>query len=76
MDKAQRKAQQKPDNSASRLQRKTVATRPTLATPAGVLQLQRTAGNTTVNRLIQAKLTVGAAHDPLEEEADRVADRG
>jgi hypothetical protein len=40
-----------------------------------VIHLQRTAGNTAVSRLIQRKLTVGAANDPLEREADRVADR-
>ncbi len=39
------------------------------------LTLQRTVGNAAVNRLVQAKLTVGAANDPLEREADRVADR-
>lgn len=51
-----------------------------------VLHLQRTVGNRSVSRLlgprgplasraIQAKLTVGAAHDPYEEEADQVADQ-
>lgn len=49
-----------------------------------VLQLQRTVGNRAVGRVlseaksrpvIQAKLTVGAAHDPYEQEADRVADQ-
>src|SRR5207253_2557976 len=44
------------------------------------LQLQRSYGNQAVQRLlapsaIQAKLTVGAAHDRYEDEADRVADQ-
>jgi hypothetical protein len=38
-----------------------------------LLGLQRKAGNATVNRLIQTKLTVGRADDPYEREADRVA---
>lgn len=45
-----------------------------------VLQLQRTIGNRSVNRLIkagvvQAKLTIGKPNDKYEQEADRVADR-
>ncbi|MBN1937894.1 MAG: DUF4157 domain-containing protein [Anaerolineae bacterium] len=40
-----------------------------------VLALQRTAGNRAVTGLIQAKLTVGAAGDQYEQEADRVAER-
>ncbi len=77
MNKTRSQTQQQPDNSASQLQRRAESPppRPTLATPTGVLQLQRTAGNAATHRLIQAKLTVGAAHDPLEQEADRVADR-
>ncbi len=45
--------------------------------PAGVLQLQSTAGNQAVIRFLdaaQAKLAVGSVDDPLEHEADRVAD--
>lgn len=38
-----------------------------------LLQLQRSAGNAVVNRVIQTKLTVGHAADPHEREADRVA---
>jgi hypothetical protein len=47
-----------------------------------MLQLQRVIGNRAVSNLlsgtkprptIQAKLTIGAAHDPYEQEADRVA---
>jgi len=55
----------------------------TLANPAAapasqILSLQRKAGNQAVQRLLaqhklQAKLTVGAAHDAYEQEADRVA---
>jgi Domain of unknown function (DUF4157) len=51
-----------------------------LPTPGGILQLQRTIGNRAVGQVlsrqraaIQAKLTVGAADDPYEREADRVA---
>ncbi len=48
-----------------------------------VLQLQRTVGNRSVTQLliprgahgIQTKLTVGAAHDEYEEEADEVAEQ-
>jgi hypothetical protein len=45
-----------------------------------VLALQRTVGNRAVQRRlstpkIQTKLTVGAAHDPLEQEADTVAEQ-
>ncbi len=55
---------------------------PSQMRPADVLRLQRTVGNQAINRLlghsssahrIQTKLTVGAAHDPLEQEADQVA---
>jgi hypothetical protein len=38
-----------------------------------MLTLQRQAGNAAFNRMIQPKLTVGHAHDPHEDEADRVA---
>ncbi|MCS7061544.1 MAG: DUF4157 domain-containing protein [Anaerolineae bacterium] len=44
-----------------------------MTTPAGLLQLQRTAGNRAVNRLIQTKLIVGPADDPYEREAERIA---
>lgn len=54
-------------------------------TPANVLYLQRTLGNQATNRLlavrtqpravIQAKLTVGPAHDAYEQEADGVAEQ-
>ncbi len=48
---------------------------PRLLTPENVLSLQRTIGNRAVTRLIQRRLTVGAANDPYEQEADRVADQ-
>ncbi|MCL4507517.1 MAG: DUF4157 domain-containing protein [Chloroflexi bacterium] len=55
-------------------------TRPDAVNPGQVLHLQRAIGNRAVSRLIagrraaiQAKLTVGAADDPYEREADRVA---
>ena len=38
-----------------------------------MLTLQRLAGNRAVSRLIQTKLTVGAAGDRYEQEADRIA---
>lgn len=59
------------------VQRAAITPRASIArTPVdGVLQLQRSAGNAATHRLIQAKLTVGAAHDPLEQQADRVADQ-
>ncbi len=40
-----------------------------------LLALQRTIGNQAVSRLIQRKLTVGAANDPYEREADRAAEQ-
>ncbi|MFP4148774.1 MAG: DUF4157 domain-containing protein [Nitriliruptoraceae bacterium] len=40
---------------------------------AGLVALQRTAGNRAVTELVQTKLQVGAVDDPLEAEADRVA---
>lgn len=48
------------------------------ASPTAVLNLQRTAGNRAVQRLIaehvvQTKLSVGPAHDKYEDEADRTA---
>lgn len=42
---------------------------------ADLLNLQQTIGNRAINRLIQRKLTVGAADDPQEAEADAVANR-
>ncbi len=51
---------------------------PRQMTHRDVLRLQRAAGNQAVTRLlsrhgIQPRLTVGAAHDSYEQEADRVA---
>jgi hypothetical protein len=55
---------------------------PRLLTPKDTLQLQRTSGNQAVSKMlfgmkpqpvIQAKLTVGAANDRYEREADHVA---
>lgn len=47
--------------------------------PANLLSLQRAVGNSAVGQLLapvqrKADLTLGAARDPLEQEADRVAD--
>ena len=44
-----------------------------LPSSAQLLALQRSAGNRATARLIQTKLTVGAAGDRYEQEADRVA---
>ncbi|MCS7060117.1 MAG: DUF4157 domain-containing protein [Anaerolineae bacterium] len=41
--------------------------------PVSAIDLQRTAGNRAVNRLIQTKLIVGPADDPYEREAERIA---
>jgi hypothetical protein len=67
-----------PGEAAAVAQRTSI--NPEALSPQGVLQLQRTAGNRAVARLvaggrtvIQPKLTVGAADDPYEREADRVA---
>jgi hypothetical protein len=54
------------------LQQRTLAS-PDQARPSDILTLQRKVGNQAVTRLIQAKLTVGPAHDRYEQEADRVA---
>jgi len=64
--------------SASPLAVEAALADPSTATPGAILQLQRTAGNQAVDRLlterrIQAKLSVGAAGDKYEQEADRVA---
>jgi hypothetical protein len=48
---------------------------PAAVPPAQILALQRLAGNRAVNRLIQAKLVVGAASDRYEREADQVAEQ-
>lgn len=47
--------------------------RPAWATPRQILALQRSYGNEAVSGMLQAKLTVGAANDSYEQEADRVA---
>src|SRR4051794_26760580 len=39
----------------------------------GLLELQRRAGNSAVNALVQTKLEVGAADDAYEREADDIA---
>ncbi|CAG0933338.1 hypothetical protein TFLX_03007 [Thermoflexales bacterium] len=51
------------------------AAEPRSVSPVQVLALQRTAGNQAVSRLIQTKLSVGAAGDEYEQEADQVADQ-
>ncbi len=44
-------------------------------TPSHFPFLQRTIGNRTLGRVLQAKLTVGAPDDEYEQEADRVAEQ-
>jgi len=44
-------------------------------TSENILQLQRTIGNHSVNRLIQAKLQIGQPDDEYEREADQVAEQ-
>jgi hypothetical protein len=46
---------------------------PRSASPASILMLHRKFGNRAVSRLMQTKLTVGAANDKYEQEADHVA---
>jgi len=48
---------------------------PRVARPSDILALQRTVGNHATGHLIQTKLTVGAAGDRYEHEADRVAEQ-
>lgn len=48
---------------------------PLNAPAQAVLVAQKRTGNRAVSRLIQTKLTVGAAGDRYEQEADRVADQ-
>ena len=53
---------------------------PRSTSPQSILALQRKAGNRAVQRLlaqrsVQAKLTVGPAHDKYEDEADQAAAR-
>src|SRR5438093_12347802 len=68
------------DRRAETRDMQTAVSDPSSASPQAILQLQRTYGNRAVQRLlaqssVQAKLTVGAAHDRYEDEADRVADQ-
>ena len=58
----------------------TAISTPQNASTEALLQLQRSAGNQAVvqllaQRKLQAKLTVGAADDPYEREADHIADQ-
>jgi hypothetical protein len=48
---------------------------PDSLSPQGLLHLQKTLGNRTVGRMIQAKLTISRPDDHYEREADRVADQ-
>lgn len=50
-------------------------TNPFQAAPRDMVNLQQAAGNHAVSALIQPKMIVGAAHDPYEQEADRVANQ-
>jgi hypothetical protein len=51
----------------------TPETKPSECSVTPLQQLQRTVGNFGLQRFVQMKLQVGAADDPLEHEADRVA---
>ncbi len=62
-----------PTNALSTVDLQQVAADPRTARPTEILTLQRKCGNQAVTHLIQAKLQVGPAHDPYEQEADRVA---
>lgn len=62
-----------PTSALSTIELQQMAADPRTARPSEVLAIQRRFGNQAVTRLIQAKLTVGAAHDAYEQEADRVA---
>jgi hypothetical protein len=73
---------QQQSHPAAIIQRATLD--PGSLTPRDVLRLQHTVGNRAVGRLlagirsrpaIQARLTVGAAGDRYEQEADRIADQ-
>ena len=48
---------------------------PRTATPSAIHALQQRYGNRAVQRLIQARLQVGPAHDRYEQEADDMANR-
>ncbi|HPH97413.1 MAG TPA: DUF4157 domain-containing protein [Anaerolineaceae bacterium] len=48
---------------------------PNQAAPRDMTNLQQAVGNRAVSALIQPKLIVGAAHDPYEQEADRVSNQ-
>ncbi len=60
-------------NALSTVDLQQVTADPRTARPAEILAIQRKCGNQAVTHLIQAKLQVGPAYDPYEQEADRVA---
>lgn len=62
-----------PSLAAEVLAQQAAVINPAQASPAALLSLQGAFGNQAVQRLLQTKLTVGAADDPYEREADRVA---
>jgi hypothetical protein len=73
----QRKNDRKPGDPAVTSPAHTQAAldNPVSVPASDILALQRQYGNQAVHRLIQRKVTVGAADDPLEVEADRMADK-
>src|SRR5215471_9104210 len=77
--KAERAAPQAPEQAPEQAPAMPVVRRsfadPRTLSPENLLALQRTIGNRAVQRLLQRKLMVGAAHDPYEQQADRVADQ-
>ncbi|CAG0933333.1 hypothetical protein TFLX_03003 [Thermoflexales bacterium] len=62
-----------PANESGAVQR--VLDDPLNASPQDVLAVQKSSGNRAATQLIQTKLTVGAAGDQYEQEADRVAEQ-
>lgn len=71
----QNKTQTAPAKTAAPIANTSAALDAITLSAGAAARLQRSIGNRRTNRLIQARLTVGAAHDPLEQEADRVAER-
>ena len=65
--------QQAPAGPSQEVQR--ALDNPQTASAETLLYLQSTLGNRAVQRLLQRKLMVGPANDPLEQEADQTAQR-
>ncbi len=70
---AHKNAKVRPNGQTSALSVQQATVHPDKAAPSDIIALQKMAGNRAVARWIQTKLAVGPAHDPYEQEADRVA---